>query len=103
MTNTATANTSSPQPNTDDDTASAASTVQAQADLALTKTGPATVVTGQLIDYDITVTNNGPSDAQNYGITDVLPQGIAFVSLTQNSGAAARRGAAVGRDRQRSR
>ena len=55
LTNTMAANTSSPQPNTNDDTASASSTVQAQADLAVTKTGPATVITGQPISYDITV------------------------------------------------
>src|SRR5262245_51952008 len=34
-----------------------------RADLAITKTGPATLVPGSTAIYQLTVTNNGPSDA----------------------------------------
>ena len=38
-------------------------TVTASADLAIVKTGPATVVAGGQVSYSLTVTDNGPSDA----------------------------------------
>lgn len=58
------------------------------ADLALAKTGPATVVAGDTISYTVTVTNNGVSDAQNVLLTDPLPVGTTFVSLLQSTGPA---------------
>ena len=36
--------------------------------------------------YTITVTNNGPSDAQNVSLTDPLPSTVTFVSQSQQSG-----------------
>lgn len=60
--------------------------VTADADLAVTKTGPATVIAGSDITYSVTVTNGGPSDAQGVTLTDVVPTGTTFVSETQNSG-----------------
>ncbi len=32
--------------------------------------------------YQLTVTNNGPSDAANLSVTDTLPAGVTFVSAT---------------------
>ena len=58
------------------------------ADLAIEKTGPATIVAGNAIAYAITVTNNGPSAAQSVTLTDTLPAGTTFVSGTQTSGPA---------------
>ena len=52
------------------------------ADLALTKTGPTTVVAGEQITYTIIVTNNGPSTAQSVDIKDALPSGIDLASAT---------------------
>lgn len=43
------------------------------ADMAITKTGPATATAGGPITYTITVTNNGPSTATNVIVTDHLP------------------------------
>ena len=53
-----------------------------QADLAVTKAGPATAFAGTQVTYSINVTNNGPSDATNVVVTDTLPAGTAFVSST---------------------
>jgi uncharacterized repeat protein (TIGR01451 family) len=60
----------------------------ADADLAVTKSGPATIIAGTTISYTVTVTNNGLSDAQSVTLTDTLPAGTTFVSETQSSGPA---------------
>jgi len=58
--------------------------VTPQADLSLTKTGPATVVPGNMAVYTIVVTNSGPSTAANVVVNDPTPSGLTFES---NSGA----------------
>ena len=50
------------------------------ADVAVNKLGPATVVPGVDLSYIITVTNNGPSDAQNVEIIDPAPAGLQFLT-----------------------
>ncbi|MBN2146260.1 MAG: DUF11 domain-containing protein, partial [Anaerolineales bacterium] len=60
--------------------ASIASCAAAGADLAVDKTGPATVTAGDLLTYTITVHNNGPLDALNVVLTDTLPYGILPLS-----------------------
>jgi uncharacterized repeat protein (TIGR01451 family) len=60
--------------------------VTATADLAITKSGPSTANPNTDVTYTITVTNNGPSDAQSVTITDVLPAGTTFVSESQTTG-----------------
>jgi len=54
---------------------------QAQADLAVTKTvdNPAPF-DGENIIYTIMVTNNGPDNAANVSVTDLLPAGLTYVS-----------------------
>ncbi|HEY8183201.1 MAG TPA: hypothetical protein VII32_13255, partial [Thermoanaerobaculia bacterium] len=51
-------------------------------DLSVTKTGPATTTAGSNITYNISVTNNGPSDASNVSLSDPTPTGLTFVSAT---------------------
>jgi len=51
------------------------------ADLAVTKTGPATVSAGSNITYTITVMNNGPNNAENVSLFDGLQSGSTFLSL----------------------
>ena len=51
-----------------------------QADLSVTKVGPASAVLGGAITYTITVANAGPSDAAGVTVTDPTPQGLTFVS-----------------------
>ena len=52
------------------------------ADLAVTKSAPATVTAGTNFNYTITVTNNGPSNATGVTVSDTLPSSVAFVSAT---------------------
>jgi uncharacterized repeat protein (TIGR01451 family) len=56
------------------------------ADLGVTKTGPAAALAGSNVTYTITVTNSGPSDAASVTLTDVLPPNTTFVSESQASG-----------------
>lgn len=61
-------------PNNANDLASTNTTVQARADLAITKTSDAaTYKPSSLITYTVTVANNGPSDALATAVTDTLP------------------------------
>ena len=71
-------------PNNGNNTASQSVTILGQADLAITKTGPASSTAGSPLVYTITVTNNGPSDAAAVSVADPTPAGTSFVS---NSGA----------------
>jgi len=50
------------------------------ADLSIIKTASATVNAGDTIDYSITVSNLGPSEAVNVLITDTLPDGVSVVT-----------------------
>ena len=52
------------------------------ADVATTKTGPATAIAGQDIIYTITTTNHGPTTATGVVVTDTLPAGVVFISVT---------------------
>jgi len=53
--------------------------VVTDADLAVVKTTlDAPLVAGETVSYDITVTNNGPSDAQNVTVTDPVPAGLTL-------------------------
>src|SRR5262249_57096293 len=53
-------------------------TITRNADLAITKTGPASVVPGNPATYTITVTNGGPSSANNVSVSDPTPPGLTF-------------------------
>ncbi len=63
--------------------ASAATVVVETADLGITKTGPASVNAGQSLTYTITASNaSGPFNAQAVTVSDVLPAGTTFSTLT---------------------
>ena len=89
LTNTATVSGAPTDPNTENNSDTETTTVSGSADLVVTKTdSPDPVTAGEDITYTIVVTNNGPSDAQNVTLTDLLPAGTTFVSATQTSGPA---------------
>lgn len=77
--------------NSDDDpsdnSTSLTTNVIAQADVSAAMTGPANITAGDNASYTITLTNNGPSDAQSVTFFDNLPVGMTLVSLSQTSGA----------------
>ena len=56
--------------------------IATEADVAITKTGPATIIAGNPLVYIITVTNSGPSDAVGVTVSDTSPTGLVFVSNT---------------------
>jgi uncharacterized repeat protein (TIGR01451 family) len=81
LVNTASVSSSSTLLNTGDDSVTETTTVAAVADLVIAKSAsPNPVAAGAELIYDITVTNNGPSDAQNVVTTDMLPVGVTFDS-----------------------
>jgi uncharacterized repeat protein (TIGR01451 family) len=84
ITNSATVSETINDPNPSNDTASVSTSVGPQADLSISKNGPATVNPGQNIVYTINFSNAGPSPAANTVISDPAPVGLAFIS---NSGA----------------
>lgn len=53
----------------------------AKADLAVKKTGPASVVPGGTAGWALTVTNKGPGNASGFAVTDTLPAGVSPVSI----------------------
>ena len=65
-----------------------ASTAVVRADVSIVKSGPTGVAPGQNLTYQLTVANAGPSAATTVTMTDVLPAGITFKSLAQDTGPA---------------
>jgi uncharacterized repeat protein (TIGR01451 family) len=63
-------------------------TVQASADLSVSKTAAVGVIAGNPLVYSITVTNSGPSAAQNVSLADVIPVDAVFASQSQTAGPA---------------
>lgn len=57
--------------------------VEAAADLVLAKRDSADPVTaGEAFQYIVDVTNNGPSDAEDVEVTDLLPAGVSYLGAT---------------------
>jgi uncharacterized repeat protein (TIGR01451 family) len=56
------------------------------ADVSVTSSGPSQVTAGTNATYTITITNNGPNIAQGVVLTDTLPAGATFGSMTQLPG-----------------
>ncbi len=59
-------------------------TLVQRADVRIDKTGPATATPGSTVVYSLTITNDGPSVADNVSVADATPAGLTFVS---NAGA----------------
>jgi uncharacterized repeat protein (TIGR01451 family) len=53
-----------------------------EADLRAEKTGPATVVAGDVVTWTVVVSNAGPSTAQSVVLYDVVPTGLSALALT---------------------
>lgn len=50
--------------------------------LSLQKTGPATAFVGDTVEYQLTLSNSGNAPATNVSISDNLPAGLSFVSVS---------------------
>lgn len=66
-------------PTASDDTSTSTVEVRTRANLGVTKSGPETVRAGEPIEYELRVTNYGPSAAQDVIVADALPPGVRFV------------------------
>jgi uncharacterized repeat protein (TIGR01451 family) len=84
ISNTVTGNSANFDPDSTDNSATVVTTVTPSADLAVTKSGPATAIAGTNVVYTIALTNNGVSTASNVSLVDTLPAGTTFVSLTSS-------------------
>lgn len=66
--------------------ASATVNVATAADLAIANAAPTIAVPQTPLTYNITLTNNGPNDAQNVSISDTLPPNTLFTSISMGGG-----------------
>ncbi|MFI2212474.1 hypothetical protein ACH47A_22570, partial [Streptomyces sp. NPDC020141] len=80
--NTATVTGDDPDPNPDNNTDTVTTTVNRSADLAVDKSGPASVTAGGNVSYTITVSNNGPSGSTGWSLSDPIPAGLANAATT---------------------
>ncbi|MBC9932100.1 gliding motility-associated C-terminal domain-containing protein [Chitinophaga qingshengii] len=62
------------------ETATATTQIITQSAVRISKTGPATMIRGDQVTYVISVINNGPSDAVNTDITDLIPAVLTNVT-----------------------
>ena len=87
LSNTATISSAVPDPTPGNNSATDTDTLAASADVAVSLTdSPDPVIAGNNLSYSITVTNNGPSAAASVALSDTLPAGTTFVSLTSPAG-----------------
>lgn len=87
VSNTATVTSGSGDSNSGNNSATATTAVNASADLQITKTAtPNPVVAGSNLSYAIAVNNAGPSNAAAVAMSDTLPAGTTFVSLSAPGG-----------------
>ena len=69
-----------PDPTPSNNTATADTSVLAQADLAISKSGPIQLPAGGLVTYTVVVQNRGPSTAAVRDLKDSLPAGLELVA-----------------------
>lgn len=86
LSNNATVTTGTADPDNTDHAVESTVTVTRQADLVLTKTGPATARWNTPADFEIVVINNGPSTAEQVVITDALPAGLSIMTAMSDTG-----------------
>lgn len=81
VTNDASVSSATPEPDNSDNLATHNTMVNGQADIAVVKIRTsAEVVAGAQVDYQVTVTNNGPSTATGVTLVDVLDPWMTYVS-----------------------
>ena len=87
MFNTAVVDSSTPDPDPSDNQSTDVTLVVTSADLSISKTAePDPAVVGALLTYTITVSNSGPSDAQDVVITDAVPTVLDTVQYSVDGG-----------------
>ena len=79
--NQASTNSDAEDPAPENNTDTVSSTPAPSADVAVVKRGPAEVTAGIPFEYEIVVTNAGPSTATDVVVTDVLPAGVTLIDV----------------------
>jgi large repetitive protein len=80
--NTASVSTTTADPSSGNNTATATTPVVRDADIRVTKTGSVSAVPGEFVDYEITVTNDGPATAASVQLVDPTLAGYTFVGAS---------------------
>jgi len=86
ITNTCTASSSTIDPTPTNPACTTTTEVTQEADLAVTKTAPSSVLAEATFTYTIRARNNGPNPALNAQIVDTLPAGVTYQSHSQYNG-----------------
>jgi uncharacterized repeat protein (TIGR01451 family)/gliding motility-associated-like protein len=84
--NTATVSSSTSDPITANNSSTVTTLINVNADIAVEKsiiTAPSNIVAGSVIEYLVKYRNDGPSDASNYLITDLVPSGLQNVEASR--------------------
>jgi uncharacterized repeat protein (TIGR01451 family) len=80
--NTATVSATEPETQPANNSTTQATTTRKTADLAITKSAPASATPGTTFNYVLLVTNNGPNPSVGAVVTDTLPAGLVFQSAS---------------------
>ncbi|WP_094868791.1 DUF7507 domain-containing protein [Paenibacillus sp. VTT E-133280] len=87
ISNTAIVSSTTPDPDPMNNTSTIVTPVNGSSDLSIVKTSNSTsVIPGQLLTYDLLVTNEGPSDAENVVVTDSVPSQLTNVAYSIDGG-----------------
>ncbi|MCP4424686.1 MAG: DUF11 domain-containing protein [Chloroflexi bacterium] len=82
ITNTASVFTTTDDPDPSNDQDTEITTIEKRADLSIVKTDtPDPALAGNTLQYSLSVTNNGPSTADNVVVSDVLPNGTTYQNV----------------------
>ncbi|WP_419886692.1 DUF6923 family protein [Paenibacillus sp. B-A-8] len=89
ITNTVIESLTAPDPDSTNNTSRTGAPVNASSDLSIVKTtSSSTVISGQLLTYNLLVTNEGPSDADNVVVTNSVPNQLINVEFSIDGGRA---------------
>lgn len=72
--------------NTSNNISLATTTVEGRSDLSIVKEAPESVEAGVTFQYELTVTNSGPSRARNVSVNDSLPADVTYVNSSASQG-----------------
>jgi immune inhibitor A len=90
ISNTASVTADQPDDDLTNNDTTATTAVEARADLLVTKSdAPDPVLAGEMLTYEVTVQNNGPSMAVDVMLVDTLPDGVSLAGYTLSNGSGA--------------
>ncbi|TAF99342.1 MAG: DUF11 domain-containing protein [Betaproteobacteria bacterium] len=89
VSNTASVSSTTADPSPGNNSSTAVTPIDRNADVKVTKTGTATVVPGNTVDYQIVVTNDGPARAAAVQLVDPTLAGLTFVGASAPCSSAA--------------